>query len=153
MEEVTTIVQQPTFMDYLIKMLGILIIVGVVYMCMAIYYRLVKKKNGNVALSKLIPIIAVIFGAFLAILLFVKYPEIMPVYDIFTAMILGAFAGAAAVGINQFAVKTFGKPDLDTEKKEQKQKKIRIVEAEKKEEPKPEEPKSYIVIDDDLEDL
>lgn len=148
MDTVTaTVVENPTFMDYLIKMLGVLIIIGIVYACMAIYYRLVKKKNGNIALSKLIPALAVIFGGFLAVVFFVKYPEIMPVSDVFTAMIIGGISGFAAVGANQFASKTFGKADPEAGKQEA-NKTIKVIDAEK-----PTETKSYVIVDDDLKDL
>lgn len=94
-------------MEHFIKILGILGILGFIYVAMAIYRRLVKD-NSNVVWRRLIPMWAVLIGMGLGLIFFECIPSIMPTTNILTSIIVGGIAGWAAVGANQFARLTFG---------------------------------------------
>lgn len=94
-------------MEHFIKILGILAILGLVYIVMAIYRRLVKNQPNDVW-RRLIPMWAVLIGMGLGLIFFESVPEIMPTTDLLTSIILGGVAGWATVGANQFAKLTFG---------------------------------------------
>ena len=94
-------------MEHFIKILGILAILGLVYIAMAIYRRLVKNQSNGVW-RRLIPMWAVLIGMSLGLIFFESVPEIMPTTDLLTSIILGGVAGWATVGANQFAKLTFG---------------------------------------------
>lgn len=94
-------------MEHFIKILGILAILGLVYIVMAIYRRLVKNQSNDVW-RRLIPMWAVLIGMGLGLIFFESVPEIMPTTDLLTSIILGGVAGWATVGANQFAKLTFG---------------------------------------------
>ena len=94
-------------MEHFIKILGILAILGFIYVAMAIYRRLVKD-NSNVVWRRLIPMWAVLIGMGLGLIFFECIPSIMPTTNILTSIIVGGIAGWAAVGANQFARLTFG---------------------------------------------
>ena len=94
-------------MEHFIKILGILAILGLVYIVMAIYRRLVKNQSNGVW-RRLIPMWAVLIGMGLGLIFFESVPEIMPTTDLLTSIILGGVAGWATVGANQFAKLTFG---------------------------------------------
>lgn len=94
-------------MEHFIKILGILAILGFVYIAMAIYRRLVKD-NSNVVWRRLIPMWAVLIGMGLGLIFFECIPSIMPTTNILTSIIVGGIAGWATVGANQFARLTFG---------------------------------------------
>lgn len=94
-------------MEHFIKILGILAILGLVYIVMAIYRRLVKDKSNGVW-RRLIPMWAVLIGMALGLIFFESVPEVMPTTNLLTSIILGGITGWAAVGANQFARLTFG---------------------------------------------
>ena len=94
-------------MEHFIKILGILAILGLVYIAMAIYRRLVKNQSNGVW-RRLIPMWAVLIGMSLGLIFFESVPEIMPTTDLLTSIILGGVAGWATVGANKFAKLTFG---------------------------------------------
>lgn len=94
-------------MEHFIKILGILAILGFIYVAMAIYRRLVKD-HSNVVWRRLIPMWAVLIGMGLGLIFFECIPSIMPTTNILTSIIVGGIAGWAAVGANQFARLTFG---------------------------------------------
>lgn len=94
-------------MEHFIKILGILAILGFVYIAMAIYRRLVKD-NSNVVWRRLIPMWAVLIGMGLGLIFFECIPAIMPTTNILTSIIVGGITGWATVGANQFARLTFG---------------------------------------------
>ena len=94
-------------MEHFIKILGILAILGLVYVAMAIYRRLVKNQSNGVW-RRLIPMWAVLIGMSLGLIFFESVPEIMPTTDLLTSIVLGGVAGWATVGANQFAKLTFG---------------------------------------------
>lgn len=94
-------------MEHFIKILGILAILGLVYIAMAIYRRLVKDQSNGVWL-RLIPMWAVLIGMGLGLIFFESVPEVMPTTNLLTSIILGGITGWAAVGANQFARLTFG---------------------------------------------
>lgn len=94
-------------MEHFIKILGILAILGLVYIVMAIYRRLVKDKSNGVW-RRLIPMWAVLIGMALGLIFFESIPEVMPTTNLLTSIILGGITGWAAVGANQFARLTFG---------------------------------------------
>ena len=94
-------------MEHFIKILGILAILGLVYIAMAIYRRLVKDQSNSVW-RRLIPMWAVLIGMGLGLIFFESVPEVMPTTNLLTSIILGGITGWAAVGANQFARLTFG---------------------------------------------
>lgn len=94
-------------MEHFIKILGILAILGLVYIAMAIYRRLVKDQSNGVW-RRLIPMWAVLIGMGLGLIFFESVPEVMPTTNLLTSIILGGITGWAAVGANQFARLTFG---------------------------------------------
>ena len=94
-------------MEHFIKILGILAILGLVYIAMAIYIRLVKDQSNGVW-RRLIPMWAVLIGMGLGLIFFESVPEVMPTTNLLTSIILGGITGWAAVGANQFARLTFG---------------------------------------------
>ena len=94
-------------MAHFIKILGILAILGLVYIAMAIYRRLVKDQSNGVW-RRLIPMWAVLIGMGLGLIFFESVPEVMPTTNLLTSIILGGITGWAAVGANQFARLTFG---------------------------------------------
>lgn len=94
-------------MEHFIRILGILAILGLVYIVMAIYRRLVKDKSNGVW-RRLIPMWAVLIGMGLGLIFFESVPEVMPTTNLLTSIILGGITGWAAVGANQFASLTFG---------------------------------------------
>lgn len=94
-------------MEHFIKILGIVAILGLVYIVMAIYRMLVKNQSNDVW-RRLIPMWAVLIGMGLGLIFFESVPEIMPTTDLLTSIILGGVAGWATVGANQFAKLTFG---------------------------------------------
>lgn len=94
-------------MEHFIKILGILAILGLVYVAMAIYRRLVKDQSNGVW-RRLIPMWAVLIGMGLGLIFFESVPEVMPTTNLLTSIILGGITGWAAVGANQFARLTFG---------------------------------------------
>ena len=94
-------------MEHFIKILGILAILGLVYIAMAIYRRLVKDQSNGVW-RRLIPMWAVLIGMGLGLIFFESVPEVMPTTNLLTSIILGGITGWAAVGANQFVRLTFG---------------------------------------------
>ena len=94
-------------MEHFIKILGILAILGLVYIVMAIYRRLVKDQSNGVW-RRLIPLWSVLIGMGLGLIFFESVPEVMPTTNLLTSIILGGITGWAAVGANQFARLTFG---------------------------------------------
>ena len=94
-------------MEHFIKILGILAILGLVYIAMAIYRRLIKDQSNGVW-RRLIPMWAVLIGMGLGLIFFESVPEVMPTTNLLTSIILGGITGWAAVGANQFARLTFG---------------------------------------------
>lgn len=94
-------------MEHFIKILGIFAILGLVYIAMAIYRRLVKDQSNGVW-RRLIPMWAVLIGMGLGLIFFESVPEVMPTTNLLTSIILGGITGWAAVGANQFARLTFG---------------------------------------------
>ena len=94
-------------MEHFIKILGILAILGLVYIVMAIYRRLVKDQSNGVW-RRLIPLWSVLIGMGLGLIFFESVPEVMPTTNLLTSIILGGITGWGAVGANQFARLTFG---------------------------------------------
>ena len=94
-------------MEGIIKILGIIATISVVYVLMAVYKRLIRKQENDVW-RRLIPMWAVLLGIGLGILFSENIPEIMPLDGLLPAMILGGIAGWGSVGANQFAKLTLG---------------------------------------------
>lgn len=57
--------------------------------------------NNNEKLTRLIPVFSSIIGAILTVVVFFVVPELVPVTEWYSALLMGAASGLSAVGINQ----------------------------------------------------
>lgn len=90
----------------LLSILGLPIIFCIVFAVMAIYKHLVKDKNEM--WTSLIPVWAGLLGIVLEIYFFYKFPSLIMVDDVVSAIIVGFTTGLSAVGIHQLG-KQFSK--------------------------------------------
>lgn len=84
-------------MENALEIISVPVIVTIVYGMM----ELAKNAFESERFNKLIPLIAVLFGAVLGFIAYYVYPAMIPADNAITAILVGAASGWAATGANQ----------------------------------------------------